>query len=131
MAVARRNFVDLRTVLQNLAHANVKLQHRPKKWMFGTLNYGEVEPNWFNRADGDRWDIFAPGYESTLPAGSYRCTSVLGVVILSNGNHKIAVRIDHPGYSHTRSQVEVRKYMQQYCTRMRLSGSWYALTSTS
>lgn len=127
--MSRRNFVDLSYVLNHLPCANVTLQPRPKKWMFGTLNYGEVESNWFNRADGDRWDIFAPGYESTIAAGSYRCTSVLGVFILSNGNHKIAVRIDHPGFSQSRSRSEVRRYVQQYCKRMGLAGSWCSLTS--
>lgn len=112
------------------AGAKIHLEHRPKRYMFGCLNYGDV-PGYKNDADGDPWDIFAPGYEETLAYGEYSCIAVLGILMLDNGNHKIAVQIDHPGYDETRAGAEIRRYSHIYCKRVNVFGRWIFLTRSN
>lgn len=116
--------VGLGAALDKLrSKATVRLERRPAKYMFGCLNYGEL-PGYRNDADGDPWDIFAPGYEGTLPHTTYTCTGVLGVLLLENGNHKIGVTIDHAGYDEARARAEIRRYCRSYCRRTRVCGRW-------
>ena len=117
--------VPIRVVLQSLLRAQVPvvLENRPMRYMFGTLNYGEV-PGCRNAADGDCWDVFAPGYAHRLPFTAYDVTDVIGVLWIENGNHKIAVRLDAPGYDATRAEREIQRYARTYLKHMRLRGRW-------
>lgn len=125
---ASRRFVDLGHVLRRLPGKSVRLEPRPARWKFGCLNYGEVAENWHNAADGDRWDVFAPGYEAPLPTNTlYTVREVLGILKLENGNHKIAVRIATPGYRADRADREVGCFAQEYTRRMRLRGRYEVL----
>ena len=114
--------VGLGTALDKLrAGGIVRLERRPKRHMFGSLNYGDL-PGYRNDADGDPWDVFAPGYEASLPFANYASTGVLGVLMLANGNHKIAITIDHPGYDAQRARREIRRYCRTYCHRTNVAG---------
>ena len=119
-------YVDLATVLQEVEAVN--LEPRAAKWMFGSVNYGEVWGNLYNPADGDRYDVFAPGYATRLPTGSdrrYRVRDILGVLEMENGNHKIAVHLDVPGYDAARARAEIHRYGHEYTRRMRRHGVWH------
>lgn len=117
-------YVDLATALQELRA--VKLEARPAKWMFGCNNYGEVWGDLYNPADGDRYDVFAPGYETRLSTGvPYAVREILGVLELDNGNHKIAVRLDVPGYDAARARAEINRYCLEYTRRMKRHGVWH------
>ena len=119
--------VNLDAALDRLyARGTVRLEKRPRRFMFGCFNYGDL-PGYKNDADGDPWDIFAPGYETTLPIGTYSCTGVLGVLLLENGNHKIAVTINSNGYEEKRAKVEIRRYCNTYCRRVGVRGRWVYL----
>ena len=76
--------------------AYVTMQRRP--WDDNgevIINYGEVI-GFRNRADGDRWDIYAPGLPSELPLGeAHKLCRVLGVVLIKGGNHKLVVELDN------------------------------------
>lgn len=119
------SFVTLETVLGHLAggRSQVVFDARPRKYKFGTRNYGEVAHEWRNAADGDRWDVFAPGLPRALPTGRpFRVRAVLGVLWLPNGNHKIAVRLaaDQGLYNETRAREETARFVNEYTRRMRL-----------
>ena len=119
-------------VSRSLVGHDIVLEHRPKRYKFGCLNYGEVVPEWINPADNDRYDVFAPGYDSPLPVQQpYRVTAILGVLRLANCNHKIAVLIDVPGYDDRRAREEIRQFCAQYTRRMRVRGSftWFETAS--
>ena len=117
-------YVDLATALKEVRA--VKLEYRPSKWMFGTLNYGEVWGDLYNPADGDRYDVFAPGYETRLPTGTpLAVRGILGVLEMDNGNHKIAVRLDVPGFDASRARAEIHRYCHEYTRRMRRHGVWH------
>lgn len=121
----RRHYVGIDTVLSGLPGRDVVLEERPGRWMFGCRNYGEVADNWHNRADGDRWDVFAPGYAGRLDVRRpYTVTGILGVLWMDNGNHKIAVRLSHRGYDEARARAEIARYVHEYPRRMRKQGVW-------
>jgi hypothetical protein len=127
MVRQRKRFVELEHVLTKLPGTEVKLEYRKPTWKFGTLNYGEVVENWQNSSDNDRWDIFAPGYIAALETGKYTCTAIIGVLLLENKNHKIGVKIDCPGFCTQRSEQEIKRFVEEYCRRMKLNGSWCTL----
>ena len=92
--------------------AYVVMQKRP--WP-GIKNYGEVI-GFRNRADGDRWDIFAPGLEDELAEGEpLKLSRVLGVVLIKGGNHKLCVELDGCEPS-SKQQVatDVREFVSTY-----------------
>ena len=66
----------------------------------------------YNKSDGDPWDVFAPGYSYTLStSNSYRIKKILGILLLENGNHKIAVKLyasQAPGFNYKRAMKEIQ-----------------------
>ena len=77
------------------------LENRPKKYKFGALNYGEIT-GLRNMADGDRWDIIVPGYSYEIKTKTeYKIKDIIGVFLLDNGNHKIAVNLYLNGFKRT------------------------------
>lgn len=120
-----RNFVTLNYVLRN-AHT-IRFEDRPEKYKFGTKNYGDI-PGLYNKSDGDPWDVFAPGYSYTLStSNSYRIKKILGILLLENGNHKIAVKLyasQAPGFNYKRAMKEIDTYCSKYTRGMRLRGEY-------
>lgn len=120
------SYVPFTTVLMQLPGSSIVLEPRSKHWKFGCLNYGEVCPPWYNAADGDKWDIVAPGYRTELPVRTpFVVDRVLGVLMLDNDNHKIAVRLRNVnGYDGRRASREMKQYCHEYTRRMRLRGRY-------
>jgi len=92
-----------------------RLEKRPKKYMFGTNNYGEVVDT-INPADGDPWDIIVPGYSPLDTDMEYTIRSLEGVIIMPNGNHKLIVDVitDNIRSSFNNCESEVYKYRRLY-----------------
>ena len=102
----------------------IRLEKRPKRFMFGTLNYGEI-PSLRNAADKCAWDVFVPGYDCALPINTpMQIEQIIGVLMLESNNHKIAVRVAHPGYDETRCTFEIARYCAEYTNRMHLHGKF-------
>lgn len=89
---------------------------------FPFKNYGEI-PNTCNPADGDPWDIFAPGYHKKIPREKlYKIKKIIGVYWLENGNHKIAVRVNYPGYDPQWAPEDIRKSCAGYTRKTGVKG---------
>ena len=91
----------------------VVLERRP--WA-GVQNYGEVI-GFRNRADGDRWDVFVPGLPAELPEGEpFRLASVLGVLLVKGGNHKLCVTLAPPHAATDRERIsaDIREFTRVY-----------------
>lgn len=129
MACGVGRYRSLSFVLRNLIGNRVQLQKRPNRYKFGCMNYGEVLPEWINAADNDKYDIFAPGYALPLEIDQYVVESIIGVLMLANKNHKIAVRIDAVGYEETRARDEIQRFCAEYTRRMRIRGEFKASPS--
>lgn len=129
--VAGEPFCDLSYVLENItnsSHHKATLQYRPRRFMFGAHNYGEVI-GLRNRADGDRWDIFAPGYNRRLPVGRpYQIKDIMGVLKLANKNHKIAVRLYIPGFDAKSAEHEIERFCAQYTAKVGVQGTYHPLS---
>ena len=120
-------YVELKYVLKNIVNSSKYkciLENRPLKYKFGTYNYGEII-GLRNKADGDRWDIFAPGYGKELPFfNEYKIKSILGIYLLSNGNHKIAVTLYLPGFDSKQATKEIREYCNNYTNYTKIDGKY-------
>lgn len=98
------------------------IENRPEKYLFGTKNYGEII-GYRNRADGDRWDIIAAGYNKYLDRyKQYKIKGILGIFVLENGNHKIIVKLDIPGYDEVYKNIELNKYAKKYINYTKVKG---------
>ena len=117
--------VSLDHVLVHATAHRAVFESRPRRYMFGCRNYGDI-PGLVNAADGDPWDVFAPGYEwRALAVGRpYRIRSVMGVYLLANGNHKIAIRVHAPGYDEDRARREIERFCRAYTRGTGVPGVW-------
>ena len=123
----KEKFVSLGYVLQYYKNYNAVLEYRPEKYMFGTNNYGEIV-GLKNRADGDRWDIFIPGYDSKLEIGKEtKIIKIIGFLYLNNGNHKIAICVNEKGFNKQTCQAEIAEYTQTYLYKNRKKGMFIYL----
>lgn len=115
MTVRRDDFISFASTLRALrSRAPVVFERRPRPFMFGASNYGEICEG-RNRADGDRWDVFTPGCTARMRTGvRYRCRDVLGYVRMSNGNHKIAIRLFTPHFDSSCCDADGHRYARQY-----------------
>lgn len=110
--VRMRDFAYVMRHLQTYPHhTQCVFQPRPTKFKFGVLNYGEI-PCWINSADSDPWDIIAPTNVKLKVNVPYTIAHVIGVFVLEDGNHKIAVHID--GVPQCEKKHE-RAYIEQFC----------------
>ena len=91
------------------------LEHRPKKFMFGCNNYGDI-PGTLNPADGDPWDVIVAGYEPLPMHIKYKIKSFDGIIVMPHGNHKLVVDIETPFQRKPFSDVrnEVFTYRRLY-----------------
>ena len=125
-----KNYVSLDHVLMNATGNKrhmVILEHRPKKYLFGTLNYGEIT-GWYNSADGDCWDVFVPGMKRRLPLKTpMKVKEILGVLFLENGNHKLAVQVYYPNFDNDAAEQEITQYSKIYTQKMNKLGFWMDL----
>ena len=84
---------SLNYMLKNIKKHPFIFENRASKYKFGVKNYGEI-PHHINKADGDPWDIFAPGYNSSFKTNTpFMVDKVIGILLLKDGNHKLAIRI--------------------------------------
>lgn len=114
-------YMSLKDVLPILEKGNVdlRLEARKLKYMWGLMNIGDLPRLPLNRADGDRWDAFCPGYGPLPTDVTYTITGILGIVYVDNKNHKIAVRIDWLGYDADIAQKEIALYCAMYAKKVR------------
>lgn len=111
-------------MLRHITLLNAVFERRPPKYMFGTQNYGDI-PGTLNCADGDPFDVFAPGTATKLKIGEpYRIVRVYGVYMLEDGNHKVCVGVKHAPIDVQRARAEVRRYCTRYTAFTRVKGEW-------
>lgn len=84
--------------------------------------------SWENPADGDFWDVFVPGFQNPLPKHKlYRVSTVLGVIMLPNGNHKIVVELGGTRPYRKKIVRDVSNFIDQYAHLYKLRGVYIPL----
>ena len=118
----------LNYVLRNFRSTPCIFESRAAKYKFGIKNYGEI-PSYINKADGDPWDIFAPGYNHKFPVNKpFFIDKIIGILVLENGNHKLAVRLkDVPILSPHFEHFNCLNYSQKYCKFTKIKGTYIKL----
>lgn len=124
-------FRTLDFVLDNIINSDKHkaiLENRPKKYKFGALNYGEIT-GLKNIADGDRWDIIVPGYSYEIKTNTeYKIKDIIGILLLDNGNHKIAVNLYLNGFKEQNCYEEIDRYCKKYVNFTKVHGAWHSIT---
>ena len=83
---------------------------------YGIDNHGEFI-NYHNPHDDCLWDAVIPGYKEQLPFDKiYITKDIIGLLWLSDGNHKIFVRLNTTNYGFTLKSIhtEIKKFIVNY-----------------
>ena len=81
---------------------------------YGIKNHGEFK-DYMNPHDNCLWDAIIPGYNDVLDKNKiYKTRQILGMLWLSDGNHKIAIKIGRNGYDKKKAQKDINTYVTNY-----------------
>ena len=81
---------------------------------YGLNNHAEFI-DYHNPHDDCLWDAIIPGYNYLMKDKKvYKTKSIIGILWLSNGNHKIAIKIYKPGYTKQRAEKDIKTYIKNY-----------------
>lgn len=120
-------YVDIFYVMKEINKQSKKarchFEDRKKKYKFGIKNYGEI-PKMLNIADGDPWDVFAPGYDYMPMYKLYKIKKIIGIYLLQNGNYKIAVKLYKPGYDDNVAKRDIETYCKRYTEYTKIKGDF-------
>lgn len=84
---------------------------------YGIDNHAEFI-NYMNPHDKCLWDAIIPGYNHIMKGDKkYITKKIIGMLLLSDGNHKIAVRVHKPGYNKNQAQKDINTYVNSYLSR--------------
>ena len=68
---------------------------------------------------------FAPGYHYKLQLRKrYKIKSIIGLLFLENGNHKLAVRVYAPFFDKEKAKQDIKTYVREYRALTRKKGWW-------
>lgn len=82
--------------------------------------------NYFNPYDKCLWDAIIPGYRDKFVGGSqHRVKKIIGVYLLKNGNHKVAIQIDsNKNYDIKKALKDTKRYITNYKKQIPVYGKW-------
>ena len=120
-------YIELEKLLEILSQKklDIVMEDRVKLGFktYGIVNQAEFS-NYLNMADGDLWDIVIPGYDFKIRKKYFSSNDIIGVCLVQNDNHKIFMRIDHPGFCKKRAQKDIEKYLINYRQINNLTVKW-------
>ena len=83
---------------------------------YGIDNHAEFI-HFHNPHDDCLWDAVIPGYKKQLPFDKiYKTKDIIGLLWLSNGNHKIFIRLNTTNYGFKVESInsEIKKFIKNY-----------------
>ena len=81
---------------------------------YGIDNHAEFI-DYVNPHDDCLWDALIPGYNFRMKGDTkYKSKKIIGMLWLSDGNHKIAVRIHKHGYNKNQAKKDINNYVNNY-----------------
>ena len=95
----------------------IEIEDRGNWKDYGIFNHAEII-NYINKADNDPWDVVIPGYSRRIKHGNkYTTKDIIGILYLSNGNHKIFIRINenkYGGFNSLKMNRDIKKFCKNY-----------------
>ena len=103
----------------------IKIEHRVKLGYktYGIINHAELS-GYINPADNVFWDVILPGYDYKIRKSKFKTNDIIGICYVENGNDKIFMKIDHPGYTKLRGKKDIKKFLKNYRNINKLSCKW-------
>jgi hypothetical protein len=88
--------------------------------------------DYHNPHDNCFWDAVIPGYSKRLKGGQrFKTKDIIGVYVLDNGNHKVAIKLDScpKGYTYSKkkAQSDMKRYITIYKNKIPVQGRWIVL----
>jgi hypothetical protein len=105
----------------------IKVEDRDKynRFKYGIENHAEFL-GMMNPYDKCLWDAIIPGYKKKIPKHKiFQTIEILGMLWLEDGNHKVAIKINYPGFNYQQSKFDIQNYIHNYlATNSPLKGKW-------
>tara|TARA_Y200000002_G_C22668295_1_gene658908 strand:- start:195 stop:671 length:477 start_codon:yes stop_codon:yes gene_type:complete len=104
----------------------IVIENRPKLKFneYGLNNHGEFI-DYMNPHDNCYWDAIIPGYLNKIEYNKYIITTaIIGIFFIEDGNHKIAVRVNEPGFNLKKSRQDITQFISNYKQQTRIRGIW-------
>ena len=113
------------TILSEKSKILTEDRHKIGSNTYGIENHAEFLGK-MNPYDNCLWDAIIPGYKKILPKNKiYKVKDIIGMFWLSNGNHKVIVKIDESGYNHIKAKTDLDMYISNYLKiNLGLKGNW-------
>tara|TARA_B100000401_G_C52799446_1_gene717721 strand:+ start:929 stop:1405 length:477 start_codon:yes stop_codon:yes gene_type:complete len=104
-------------------------ENRPKLKFneYGLNNHGEFI-DYMNPHDNCYWDAIIPGYCNKITYDKYLTTTgIIGIFFIEDGNHKIAIRVNEPGFDLRKSKQDVKDFIINYKQQTKIRGIWISV----
>ena len=110
----------------NKEEFRIVIENRPKLKFnqYGLNNHGEFI-DYMNPHDNCYWDAIIPGYLNKIEYDKcLRTTAIIGIFFIEDGNHKIAICVDEPGFDLERSKQDINDFIFNYKQQTKIRGIW-------
>ena len=107
----------------------IVIENRPKLKFneYGLNNHGEFI-DYMNPHDNCYWDAIIPGYLNKITYDKYLTTTgIIGIFFIEDGNHKIAIRVNEPGFDLRNSKQDVKDFIINYKQQTKIRGIWISV----
>ena len=107
----------------------IVIENRPKLKFneYGLNNHGEFI-DYMNPHDNCYWDAIIPGYLNKITYDKYLTTTgIIGIFFIEDGNHKIAIRVNEPGFDLRKSKQDVKDFIINYKQQTKIRGIWISV----
>jgi hypothetical protein len=118
------NTKNILNILKKPTEIYLENKNKLKYKNYGIINYGSLSDN-INEDDNEQLNIIIPGYANKIVSNHVYSKDVIGILWLSDGNHKIFINIDHDGFDCQKSTNDTNKYINEYLKiNQSLNGFW-------
>jgi hypothetical protein len=102
------------TILREKSELLTEDRHEIGSETYGIENHAEFLGK-MNPYDNCLWDAVIPGYQKILPKNKkYKVKNIIGMFWLSNGNHKVIVKVSESGYNKIKAKKDLQNFTKKY-----------------
>lgn len=106
------------SILKNPTKIYLKNMNKLKYKHYGVINHGTLLNN-------NEFDIIIPGYTNKINSTYVYSKDIIGILWVSDGNHKIFINIEHDGFNYNKCNDDSKKFINEYLNiHKSLNGYW-------